>query len=139
MRRLGRLTAIAIAALAIWDGGAALAQTTVTMWTFLNPTRTSPREVALRQMIENYERANPNIRIRVEPQDFAQMPTRFFLGHRTGQNPDIVWIDAKNLGGLIQSGAAADLNQAVVRNWSQADRDDFFVRAGWRQRRVLPA
>ncbi len=129
--RLGRRTAIAAAALALLHGGAALAQTTITMWTFLNPTRTSPREVALRQMIEGFERANPNIRIRVEPQDFAQMPPRFFLGHRTGQNPDIVWIDAKNLGGLIQSGAAADLNQAVVRNWSQADRDDFFVRAGW--------
>lgn len=130
MRR--RILALIGVALPMLVGAtASWAQTTVTMWTFLDPNRTSPREIALKQMIEAFERANPNIRVRVEPQDFAQMPPRFFLGHRTGQNPDIVWIDAKNLGGLIQSGAAADLNQTIVRNWSEADRSDFFVRAGW--------
>lgn len=100
------------------------------MWSFLDPTRNSPREVALRQMIKTFERANPDLRIRVEPQDFAQMPPRFFLGHRTGNNPDLVFIDAKNLGGLSQSGAAADLAPLVTARWSAADRDDIFVRAG---------
>ena len=83
--------------------GDAAAQTTVTMWTFLDPNKTSPREVALKQMIENFEKANPTIRIKVEPQDFAQLPPKFFLGHRTGGNPDVVWIDAKNVGGLLRS------------------------------------
>ncbi|CAH1693722.1 Carbohydrate ABC transporter substrate-binding protein (CUT1 family) [Hyphomicrobiales bacterium] len=107
------------------------AQTTVTMWTFLDPNKTSPREVALKEIIAGFEATNPSIKIKVEPQDFAQMPPKFFLGHRTGGNPDLVWIDAKNLGGLSQSGAGADLNALTVNKWSQAERDDFFVKAGW--------
>ena len=110
---------------------AASAQTTVTMWTFLDPNKTSPREVALAQMIKDFEAKNPGIRIKVEPQDFAQMPSKFFLGHRTGGNPDIVWIDAKNLGGLAKSGAGADLGGAVVSKWPAGGKDDFFVKAGW--------
>src|SRR5690606_7131631 len=97
----------------------------------LDPAKSSPREVALKQMIDDFHAANPDIRVVVEPQDFAQMPSKFFLGHRTGTNPDIVWIDAKNLGGLQQSGAGADMEELIVNAWSQEDRDDFFVRAGW--------
>lgn len=119
----------AVAALLL--SSAAHAQTTVTMWTFLDPAKTSPREVALKQMIDEFQAKNPDIRVVVEPQDFAQMPSKFFLGHRTGTNPDIVWIDAKNLGGLQQSGAGADIEELVVNAWPQEDRDDFFVRAGW--------
>ncbi|MBL8673052.1 MAG: extracellular solute-binding protein [Alphaproteobacteria bacterium] len=111
--------------------GAAAAQTTVTMWTFLDPNKTSPREVALKQMIERFESANPGIKVKVEPQDFAQMPPKFFLGHRTGSNPDVVWIDAKNIGGLLQSGAGADLGALLVSKWPQSKRDDFFVKAGF--------
>ncbi len=111
--------------------GTAAAETTVTMWTFLDPAKTSPREVALKQMIEDFEAQNPDIKIRVEPQDFAQMPPNFFLGHRTGTNPDLVWIDAKNLGGLQQSGAGADMEELLVNDWPQEAKDDFFVTAGW--------
>ena len=109
----------------------AAAETTVTMWTFLDPNKTSPREVALKQMIAEFEAKNPDVKIKVEPQDFAQMPLKFYLGHNTGGNPDIVWIDAKNLGGLASSGAGADLGEAVVGKWPAGAADDFFVKAGW--------
>ncbi|TPQ49080.1 hypothetical protein C2U72_20385 [Prosthecomicrobium hirschii] len=112
-------------------GGTAAAETTITMWTFLDPNKASPREVALKQMIAAFEAQNPAIKVRVEPQDFAQMPPKFFLGHRTGSNPDLVWIDAKNLGGLAKSGAGADLDTAVVSKWPAGAKDDFFVKAGW--------
>lgn len=132
-KTLRRLTATggAMCMAAVLLSSSALAQTNVTMWTFLDPNRTTPREIALKQMIEDFEAANPDITITVEPQDFAQMPPRFFLGHRTGSNPDIVWIDAKNVGGLQQSGAGADLEELVVNEWSEEDKADFFVRAGW--------
>jgi multiple sugar transport system substrate-binding protein len=129
---LARSNARAVAfSAAMLLSSAAFAETTVTMWTFLDPAKTSPREIALKQMIDDFHAANPDIRIVVEPQDFAQMPSKFFLGHRTGNNPDIVWIDAKNLGGLQQSGAGADMEELVVNAWPQEDRDDFFVKAGW--------
>lgn len=111
--------------------GAASAETTVTMWTFLDPNKTSPREVALKQMIGDFEKANPDIKVKVEPQDFAQMPSKFYLGNQTGDNPDIVWIDAKNLAGLDKSGAGADLDQLLISHWSQADRDDYYAKAAF--------
>ena len=110
---------------------AALAETTITVWSFLSPEKTSPREIALKQIIENFEAANPDIKVRVEPQDFLQMPTNFYLGHRTGTNPDVVWIDAKSLGGLEQSGAGADLGELFANQWPQEQRDDFFAKAAW--------
>ncbi len=127
--------------IAVWLAGAVMsgilaagpagAQTNVTMWTFLDPNKTSPREVALKQMIADFEAANPGIKVTVEPQDFAQMPAKFYLGHRTGGNPDIVWIDAKNLAGLERSGSGADLDALVTKNWSQADRDDYYAKSAW--------
>jgi len=111
--------------------GTASAQTNVTMWTFLDPAKTSPREVALAQMITDFEALHPEIKINVEPQDFAQMPSKFYLGHRTGGNPDIVWIDAKNLGGLLSSGAGADLDALITSRWPAGASDDFYVRAGY--------
>ncbi len=124
-----RTAGLALAAALL--SSAAIAETTVTMWTFLDPAKGSPREVALKQMIEDFEAANPDIKVRVEPQDFAQMPPKFFLGHRTGNNPDVVWIDAKNLGGLQQSGAGADMEKLIVDKWSDEEKKDFFVEAGW--------
>jgi multiple sugar transport system substrate-binding protein len=131
MMKLARRTALAGALAVAALAGRAAAQTTVTMWTFLDPNKTSPREVALKEMIAGFEHANPTIKIKVEPQDFAQMPPKFFLGHRVGGNPDLVWIDAKNLGGLGQSGAGADLGPLITSKWAADGVSDFFVKAGW--------
>ena len=128
MKRTGLIAAFC--AMTIAAATLAEAQTTVTMWTFLDPNKGSPRELALKQMIADFEAANPDIRIRVEPQDFAQMPSKFFLGHRTGSNPDLVWIDAKNVGGLLDSGAGADLDPLVTSKWADGD-SDIYVRAGY--------
>ena len=113
MQRILRTSLLSMS-LALGGIGYATAQTTVTLWTFLDPNKTSPRELALKQMIADFEAKNPAIKIKVEPQDFAQMPPKFFLQHRTGGNPDLVWIDAKNLGGLTKSGAGADLGAAIT-------------------------
>ena len=96
-----------------------------------DPNKTSPREVALKQIIADFEAANPGIKVTVEPQDFAQMPAKFFLGHRTGGNPDMVWIDAKNLGGLEPPAPAPISTALVTKAWPQADRDDFYAKSAW--------
>jgi len=109
----------------------AQAGATVTMWTFLDPTRNTGREVALRQMIESFERANPGVRVRVEPQVFSELMQKFLAGHATGSAPDIIWVNTENMGALTRSGAAADLQAAFINLWSPPERDDFFVKAGW--------
>lgn len=129
LRKLGR--AVAIGGLVIFSAGVAAAQTTVTMWTFLDISKDNPRSQALNMMIEKFQAANPDIKIEVQTQDFATMPPRFFLGHQQGRNPDVVWVDAKNIGGLLQSGAGANLDELIVDKWPDGAEDDFFVKAGW--------
>jgi multiple sugar transport system substrate-binding protein len=111
----------------------AVAQSTTTLrlWTFLDPTKTSDREAVLKRLMDEFEQANPGVRVQVDTLQFAQLPLKFFLASRTGNAPDIAMVDAKNLGGLAATGAAADLNPLILNRWSDADRADFFVKAGW--------
>ena len=128
VRRLGSLIAAASFVLA---ASAASAQTVVTMWTFLDPAKTTGREIALREMIASFEKANPGIKVKVEPQVFSELMAKFLAAHNTGSAPDIIWVNTENMGALMRSGAAADLNQHIVSKWKKGAEEDFFVRAGW--------
>lgn len=98
---------------------AALAQdTTIKMWTFLNPTGTAPREVALAKIIANYEAANPGTKILVEPQVWDQMTPKFLAAHANGSAPDVIWVVTDFLGDAIKSGSLADLNELFIKDWS---------------------
>ncbi|WP_431284325.1 ABC transporter substrate-binding protein [Humitalea sp. 24SJ18S-53] len=97
--------------------------TTITMWTFLDPSRPGGRESALKSIIESFERANPTLRIRVEPQVWTTMAERFVLGANARNAPDISWVNDNNLALLGASNAAADL-KPVVDAWSPARRAD---------------
>lgn len=105
--------------------------TEITMWTFLDPEKTSPRELALKQIIDNFEAANPDIKVKVEPQVWNSLATKFFMASGTGDAPDISWINTENLGGLIKTGTGADLNELFINGWSQEEEQDMFIRAGW--------
>lgn len=110
---------------------AAFADTVVTMWTFLDPAKKSPREVALKQLIDRFEAANPGIRIKVEPQVFSELSVKFILGHNTGNAPDTVFLNSESFGAVMGSGAAADLQALFIKNWPKGEDEDFYIRAGW--------
>jgi multiple sugar transport system substrate-binding protein len=111
--------------------GAAQATTTITMWTFLDPNRPGGREAALKQIIESFERANPTLRLRVEPQVWTTMAERFVLAANARNAPDIVWVNDQNLALLADSNAAADL-KPMVDAWPQSRRDDQVLPAAYR-------
>jgi multiple sugar transport system substrate-binding protein len=102
-----------------------LAQTTVTMWTFLDINAEGGRNVALKQIIADFEAANPDIRIRVEPQVWTTLAEKFVLGSNAGNAPDIGWVNTENLGFIMNSDAAADLGARVIDGWSEAQKADF--------------
>lgn len=97
----------------------AVADTTIRMWTFLNPAGKAPREVALAKIIADYEAANPGIKIRVEPQVWDQMTPKFLAAHATGNAPDVIWVITDFLGDAIKSGSLADLNELFIKDWSK--------------------
>jgi len=88
------------------------------MWTFLNPAGTSPREVALAEIIARFEKANPDIKVAVEPQVWDQMSPKFIAAARAGNAPDVTWVVTDLLGQAIKSGELADLRALFMSKWS---------------------
>lgn len=128
MRRLRLLAATAVAGcLALAGVAPAAAKDTVTMWTFLDPARDSPRDRALKTIIEEFEAANPDIEIRVESQVWFTLAEKFAMAHRSGTAPDIGWVNGENIGLLINSDVAADLRPLVTAGRSDAARADQVV------------
>jgi multiple sugar transport system substrate-binding protein len=100
-------------------------QTTVRMWTFLNPAGTTPREVALKTIIDNFEKANPDIDVVVEPQAWDQMTPKFLAANNAGNAPDVIWVVTDFLGDAIKSGSLTSLNDLFIKSWDDkqvADR-----------------
>jgi multiple sugar transport system substrate-binding protein len=128
-RRAALLGASALAIPAVWRRADAQVPTTVTMWTFLDPSRPGGRESALKQMIESFEARNPTVKIRVEPQVWTTLAEKFVLGHNTRNAPDICWVNAENLGLILNTDAAADLKPLVLDTWSAERRADLAVPA----------
>jgi multiple sugar transport system substrate-binding protein len=125
MSSLGRLAAIGAVATALlvpsFLASPAFAETTVRMWTFLNPAGTSPREVALADIIQRFEAANPDIKISVEPQAWDQLTPKFLAAHGTGNAPDIIWAATDFLGNAFEAGALADLGPLFINDLSAED------------------
>ncbi|UFN47899.1 sugar ABC transporter substrate-binding protein [Roseomonas sp. OT10] len=109
--------------------GAAQTPTTVTMWTFLDPSRPGGRETALKRSIESFEAAHPSIRIRVEPQVWTTLGEKFVLGHNSRNAPDIGWVNAENMGLILNTDAAADLKPLIVDHWPAGHRADLLLPA----------
>lgn len=112
------------AAVTVSKLGFAQSATTLRMWTFLNPTGNAPREKALAQIIADFEKANPNVKIVVEPQVFDQMTPKFMAAARQGNAPDVIWASTDLLGDAIKSGVLADLNPMFINKWSDAQKKD---------------
>lgn len=118
------VTAIATA-IFLGSLASAASASTLTVWTFLNPTGKDGREVAFQKLITEYEAKHPDTKIRVEPQIWNQLTQKFVLGSNLGKAPDIVFTHGNNLQLLAESGAAADLDKALVDKWSPEETKDF--------------
>lgn len=118
------------AAAAVQSGG----PKTVRMWTFLNPEgATSGRNLALKKIIANFEAANPNTKVVVEPQQWDIMTNKFFAAAQAGNAPDIQWVISYDLGTAIEQGTLQDLESLFLNKWPKdqvADIDDAFFRWG---------
>ncbi|MCA0448492.1 MAG: extracellular solute-binding protein [Proteobacteria bacterium] len=125
----GRMIAAAALAAALVTAGQAAAQTTVTMWSFLDPAKNTPRERVLRELIEEFEKRNPTIKIRVEPQVWHQIANKFTIAASTRTAPDIAWINYPSLVLPFSADVAADLRQTAFGSWGAAEWDDYVTKA----------
>ena len=129
--RISNYIRTAAAAFALALASTAVSAQTITLWTFLDPNKTTGRDIALKQVIEKFEAANPGVKVKVEPQIFSELGVKFLLGHRTGQAPDVTFVNTENIGALIRGNSVADLNAAFINKWPADADKDFYMRAGW--------
>lgn len=128
----------ALMATALCAGGmtmTAMAEdTTIRMWTFLDPSNTeNGRSVALQQMIDEFEAENEGVKIVVEPQDWNTMTAKFLAATTTGDAPDIIWCARDELCGVLNAGALEPLENLFLGEWSEeeiADVDDAYFAFG---------
>ncbi|PZQ50044.1 MAG: hypothetical protein DI556_08190 [Rhodovulum sulfidophilum] len=120
--------ALAMGLTALASGLAQAQDTSLRMWTFLNPEGTSGREKALARIIQDFEAANPGVRIQVEQQVWDQLTPKFLAAHDAGSAPDVVWVNSDLLGTVIQSGALADIRSQFT-DADLADLDNELLRA----------
>ena len=140
MRKLARgislVLACALTLVLMGSMAVAQEQKTVRMWTFLDPTNTTNgRSIALSQIIAKFESEHPDIKIVVEPQDWASMSTKFFAAHAAGNAPDICWIIMDEFGAALDLNALEPLENLCFGEWTDeqvADIDDAFWKFGTR-------
>ena len=130
MKRLRRIAGGLLAA-SLLVSTAVQAQTTVTMWTFLDINAEGGRNVALKQMIADFEAAHPDIKINVEPQVWSTLAEKFVLGSNAGNAPDIGWVNSENLGFIMNSDSGADLKALVLDTWPEEQRQDFLLNSSF--------
>lgn len=101
----------------------AMAQT-LRVWTFLNPSAKTAREIVLKKLIDGFEAAHPGVKIVVETQDYRVMTDKFLAATQTGTAPDVVWLYPARVGDAIKLGALANLDDLFIKNWSKAEIAD---------------
>lgn len=116
------------AALALMPMALHAEQTTIRMWTFLNPEGSTVREKVLGKLISNFEASHPDIRVRTEQQVWDQMTPKFMAASGAGSAPDVIWVNSDLLGVVINSGALADIGSAFTAE-DLADLDNPLVQS----------
>ena len=98
-------------------------ETTVTMWTFLDPTKTTGREVVLAKLIDNYY-AQTGVRVVVEPQAWDTLTAKFLAAQATGSAPDLIWVNSEDMGSILNANALEPLENLFVADWDQQTLED---------------
>lgn len=98
-------------------------ETTVTMWTFLDPTKTTGREVVLAKLIDDYY-AQTGVRVVVEPQAWDTLTAKFLAAQATGSAPDLIWVNSEDMGSILNANALEPLENLFVADWDQQTLED---------------
>ncbi len=114
-----RLTTITLAALLLFAGGAN-AQTTIEWWQFWTDPAVKP---VIEQMVEAFEKANPDINVEVTDLTWANGHEKIVLAFSSGRAPDVVELGSDWIAQFADNGQLADMSAMIA-----ADSADYH---GW--------
>jgi len=90
-------------------------QITLTIWDYFTT------QTAYLGMLDEYQKANPNIKLQRSYVPFADLKRKLLLGNAAGQLPDIVLIDNPDHSAFASAGILADITSAISA-WGQANQ-----------------
>lgn len=90
---------------------------TLRMWTFLDPSKTSGREKALKQILDGFEKEY-KIKVIVEPQVWDVMTSKFFAANNAGNAPDIQWVNMDDMGTAIKQKTLVPFEDLFMKDWT---------------------
>ena len=105
---------------------AADTKTTIVYWTFLPFGGTRPRERGETKIIENFEKANPNIAVKVEVLPWNELHTKYLAAYSAGRGPDVIRVDPTQLLLLVKANGLAPLD-SYVSGLPASTKNDFFA------------
>lgn len=107
-------------------GGAALAATEISYWTFIDPKLDNPRSRNLSEAIARFEKKNPDIKVKVEVLPWHQVAAQVVQATAAGRTPDVARILGWDLPTLVAAGSLASLNEFTDK-WPKSVRSDFMI------------
>lgn len=91
---------------------------TLTWWDTMT---TDGSVTAINNIISEYEKAHPNVKIKRTYVSSSDIKNKLLLGSIGNQGPDIVWIDSADHQTFAAAGILADIT-SEVKAWGQADQ-----------------
>lgn len=85
----------------------------LTYWTFLNPADSAPRSIAQNTIIEEFEKANPNIEVDVQVLGWAEIGPRIIRSVAAGNPPDVTRVASDSLAQQFAAKTLMDMTPFV--------------------------
>lgn len=97
------------------DSGGDEGPVTLTYWDFLDPSQDNPRANALRENIDAFEEANPDIKIDLSVVSLGDMLSRLPQAAAAGQAPDVFKMFTPTVPQMAAAGAYSPLPEAASK------------------------
>src|ERR1700754_1749321 len=104
---------LALSAMAAGDIMPAFAQSTVKLWTFIDPADSSVRAKTLAHVLSEFQKANPDITVEPTVIQWDQIPQILLRAPMTGDVPDVVMIYSPSVRAMIAAEALAPLDTYI--------------------------
>lgn len=122
----GIAAGLAAAALIGASGPASAEDTVIRYWSFLDTKADNPRSIAQAQMIAEFEKANPGVKVKVEVVHWSKMVPMVITAAGAGQAPDVALIHSARMPIAIEAGVLVPIDPYLA-NWSDAAKSDFLL------------
>ena len=123
---IGSLALIVTMAMGL-SGYSLAAKNTIRYWTFLDPNSTSdPRCEAQKQIINNFEKKNPSIDVRVEFVPWGRLTPDMIQAAEAGNTPDVARCAITYLAMETDAKSILPLDE-FTKKWSKANKQDWLL------------